>query len=164
MSSGVGEVETSVSKDDETISIEQLQMIKARTMFQMTEEIPSDVGGGTKRLLFLTNSQADLLASSSVSLQKMLDALEIPRPKLVINMLLSCGRQDSNPAPAHTSPSLAQLRVARSIPVVEGRGQRRITRRASSLARATLEGCKIAAPLRPSTTSSAASTRSTTLW
>ena len=67
-------------------------MIKARTMFQMTEEISDDGGGGgRKRLLFLTNSQAELIASSSASLQKMLDALEVPRPKLVINLLMSQG-------------------------------------------------------------------------
>ena len=43
--------------DDETIGKEELQMIKARTMFQMTEEL-NGVGEhtGRKRLLFLTNS------------------------------------------------------------------------------------------------------------
>jgi hypothetical protein len=79
--------------DDQDISQEQLQMIKARTMFQMTEEI-DDGGGGRKRLLFLTNTQAELLAGSSASIQKMLDALEIPKPKLVINLLPSQGFSD----------------------------------------------------------------------
>ena len=60
----------------------------------MTEEVPDDVGGGRKRLLFLTNSQAELISDSSASLQKMLDALEIPRPKLVINLLVSQGSTD----------------------------------------------------------------------
>ena len=60
----------------------------------MTEEVPDDVGGGRKRLLFLTNSQAELISGSSASLQKMLDALEIPRPKLVINLLVSQGSTD----------------------------------------------------------------------
>ena len=59
----------------------------------MTEEVPDDVGG-RKRLLFLTNSQAELISGSSASLQKMLDALEIPRPKLVINLLVSQGSTD----------------------------------------------------------------------
>ena len=69
-------------EDDQDISQEQLQMIKARTMFQMTEEIDDGGGGGRKRLLFLTNTQAELLSGSSASIQKMLDALEIPKPKL----------------------------------------------------------------------------------
>jgi hypothetical protein len=60
----------------------------------MTEEVPDDVGGGRKWLLFLTNSQAELISGSSASLQKMLDALEIPRPKLVINLLVSQGSTD----------------------------------------------------------------------
>jgi hypothetical protein len=84
----------SLVEADEDISHEQLQMIKARTMFQMTEEIADDSGGGRKRLLFLTNSQAEFLASSSASLQKMLDALEVPKPKLIINLLSSQGFTD----------------------------------------------------------------------
>jgi hypothetical protein len=60
----------------------------------MTEEVPDYGGGGRKRLLFLTNSQAELISGSSASLQKMLDALEIPRPKLVINLLVSQGSTD----------------------------------------------------------------------
>jgi hypothetical protein len=89
--SDFGDGQSSLAGEDEDISREQLQMIKARTMFQMIEEIAEDGSGGRKRLLFLTNSQAELLASSSASLQKMLDALEIPRPKLVINLLTSQG-------------------------------------------------------------------------
>jgi hypothetical protein len=84
----------SLAGPEEDISQEQLQMIKARTMFQMTEEIFDDTGGGRKRLLFLTNSQAEFLAGSSSSLQKMLEALEIPRPKLIINLLSSQGFTD----------------------------------------------------------------------
>jgi hypothetical protein len=80
--------------EEEDISREQLQMIKARTMFQMTEEIAEDGYGGRKQLLFLTNSQAALLAGSGASLQKILDALEIPKPKLVINLLTSQGFTD----------------------------------------------------------------------
>ena len=62
----------SLVEAEEDISHEQLQMIKARTMFQMTEEIADDAGGGRKRLLFLTNSQADFLASSGASLQSLM--------------------------------------------------------------------------------------------
>ena len=38
----------SLVEADEDISHEQLQMIKARTMFQMTEEIADDSGGGAQ--------------------------------------------------------------------------------------------------------------------
>ena len=80
--------------DDEIIGKEELQMIKARTMFQMTEELNGVGDSGRKRLLFLTNSQADLIASSEASMQKMLEALEIPRPKLVIDLLSSQGHSE----------------------------------------------------------------------
>ena len=80
--------------DDEIIGKEELQMIKARTMFQMTEELNGVGDSGRKRLLFLTNSQAELIASSEASMQKMLEALEIPRPKLVIDLLKSQGHSE----------------------------------------------------------------------
>mmetsp|Transcript_26295 Transcript_26295/g.84369 ORF Transcript_26295/g.84369 Transcript_26295/m.84369 type:complete len:86 (-) Transcript_26295:427-684(-) len=54
---------------------EQLAMIKARTMFQMVEEIKVGATDLGQKLLFLTNPQAELLASSESSIQKMLDAL-----------------------------------------------------------------------------------------
>ena len=67
-------------------------MIKARTMFEMVEEV--ELPGGPCKLLFLSNVQCDLLGSSDHSLQKMLDALEIPKPQLVINLLQSWGFAD----------------------------------------------------------------------
>ena len=73
------------------ISYEKLAEIKARTMYEMVEEIPGAADGQTRKLLFLTNSQASLLASSGTSIQKMLDALEIPKPKLIINLVMSMG-------------------------------------------------------------------------
>ena len=73
--------------DDEDLSREQLQIIKARTMFNMVEEVDD----GKCKLLFLTNPQADLIASSPESVQKMLDALEVPKPSLVIDLILSPG-------------------------------------------------------------------------
>ena len=60
-------------------------------MFQMVEELEIDASDGGRKLLFLTNPQAELIASSRGSLQKMLDALELPKPKLVINFLMSLG-------------------------------------------------------------------------
>ena len=76
-------------------------MIKARTMYNMVEEID-----GVK-LLFLTNPQADLIASGSESVQKMLDALEVGRPSLVINLLTSFGFADATRMVPSTSKALA---------------------------------------------------------
>ena len=83
------EVASTWADEEDQLSREKLQMIKARTMYEMVEEI--EMPGGPCKLLFLTNVQADLLASSDDSLQKMLDALELPRPQLVINLLASQG-------------------------------------------------------------------------
>eukprot|EP00966_Prymnesium_polylepis_P034604 804842-Prymnesium_polylepis.1 len=59
---------------------EKMQMIKARTMYEMVEDI--ETSHGACKLLFLSNAQANLLGSSADSLQKMLAALEMPKPKL----------------------------------------------------------------------------------
>lgn len=83
------EVASTWADEEDQLSREKLQMIKARTMYEMVEEI--DLPGGPCKLLFLTNVQADLLGSSEDSLQKMLDALEVPKPQLVINLLSSHG-------------------------------------------------------------------------
>ena len=53
---------------DEDMSREQLLMIKARTMYQMTEEV--GIGNRRKGLLFLTNPQADLISSSDTSIRR----------------------------------------------------------------------------------------------
>eukprot|EP00966_Prymnesium_polylepis_P045455 1052735-Prymnesium_polylepis.1 len=83
-------VETaSTFQDEEEYDRQKMQIIKARTMYEMVEEIHMPTG--LCKLLFLTGPQADLLASSNDSLQKMLDALEVPAPKLVINLLASQG-------------------------------------------------------------------------
>jgi hypothetical protein len=79
--------EVSAFADEEDLSREQLQMIKARTMYQMVEEI----NDGATKVLFLTNPQAEYIASSPASVQKMLDALEIPKPSLVIELQRSIG-------------------------------------------------------------------------
>ena len=78
--------------EPEELSKDEVQMIKARTMFQMVEDIQSS-GGSAKKLLFLTNSQAEYLSSSQQTLVKMLDALELPKPKLVINILTPISRE-----------------------------------------------------------------------
>ena len=73
--------------EDEAANINDLQLIKARTMFNMVEE----VGETRCKLLFLTNPQADLISKSPTNVQKMLDALEVGKPSLVIDLLKSCG-------------------------------------------------------------------------
>ena len=81
---------TAASVNQDNISMNEFHLIKARTMYQMVDEID----GGAKSLLFLTNPQAELIARSPMSLQKMLEALEVPKPSLVINLLCSCGFGD----------------------------------------------------------------------
>ena len=67
--------------------------MKAKTMYEMVEEL--DAGQGPVKLLFLTNPQADSICSSSLTLRKMLEALEIDSPKLVINLICSPGLRAS---------------------------------------------------------------------
>ena len=67
--------------------------MKAKTMYEMVEEL--DAGQGPVKLLFLTNPQADSICSSSLTLRKMLEALEIDSPKLVINLINSPGLRAS---------------------------------------------------------------------
>lgn len=72
----------------------EMSMLKAKTMFEMVEEV--EVGNSTAlKLLYLSNTQADSIASSPKALKKMLDALEIRPPKLVINLLSSWGLRAS---------------------------------------------------------------------
>ena len=82
--------EMSVFAEDD-VSKEQLQIMKARTMYNMVE----DLAEGKGKILFLTNPQAELISSTPESIQKMLDALEITKPSLVIEMLQSWGFKGS---------------------------------------------------------------------
>ena len=78
----------SVVSDAETEA--DLQEIKARTMYRMVEDIT--LGSGTRhKVLFLTNKQARLLANTPGSIKRVLEAFEIPAPKLVIRFLQSNG-------------------------------------------------------------------------
>ena len=70
-------------------AIDQISLIKARTMYQMAEEISED-----QKLLFLTSSQADLIAKRADSIKKMLNVLEVGEPQLVISLLMSGGYRD----------------------------------------------------------------------
>lgn len=66
--------------DEDELSRADMQMIKAKTMYDMVEELD------TCKLLFLSNAQAMLLGSSKASLDKLLAAIleDKPHPKLVI--------------------------------------------------------------------------------
>ena len=70
--------------DDRTVIgeselVRRYDEINAKTMYNMMEEI------GDQRLFFLTNQQADLLAESEASIDRLIKALELPKePKLVI--------------------------------------------------------------------------------
>ena len=77
--------------EDAAYAAEQLRMIKARTMYNMVEDLDDN-----KRLLFLTNAQADLIAKNPAALQKMLDVLDVGKPSLVINLLPSSGFSITN--------------------------------------------------------------------
>ena len=82
--------------DGGTDEEETLQEIKAKTMYDMVEDVGEELGSGDARLIFLTNLQARWLAGNDSSLQTMLDTLEISTegpdaPKLLINLLISKG-------------------------------------------------------------------------
>ena len=55
-------------------------------MYNMVEELDNG-----QKLLFLTNKQAELIATDTDALQKMLDALEVDKPGLVIDLIKSPG-------------------------------------------------------------------------
>ena len=90
--------------DDRTVIgeselVRRYDEINAKTMYNMMEEI------GDQRLFFLTNQQADLLAESEASIDRLIRALELPKePKLVIILqpdqgftnLVSCWDNDKN--------------------------------------------------------------------
>lgn len=71
---------------EDDLTREQVQIMKARTMYNMVEHLDERT-----KLLFLTNAQCKQIGSSRSSLRKMFDALEIGRPQLVINLLESKG-------------------------------------------------------------------------
>ena len=60
-SKGVGDDdERATTVADEEVTQESFEMIKARTMYEMVDEI----GPNKQKMLFITNNQADLLAKS----------------------------------------------------------------------------------------------------
>ena len=65
--------------------------INAKTMYAMMEQI------GKQKLFFLTNRQAELLSESEVTIDKLIEALELPaEPKLLINLQTEWGFKSGN--------------------------------------------------------------------
>ena len=74
--------------EDDKLTEELYEEIKARTMFNMIEEIDAGADAGKQSLLFLTNRQAELLASPE-NVAKLFNTLEVDghvygKPKLLI--------------------------------------------------------------------------------
>ncbi len=68
---------------------EQMALIKAKTMYEMVEDVPGDGQAVGRKVMFLSNAQCSLLANSRSAMQRMLRVFELPPPKLVINLLRS---------------------------------------------------------------------------
>ena len=77
---------TSNHQDNKREDRESLNEIKAKAVYRLVEDIDEK-----RRMMFLTNQQAELIAGSTDALQKLLDVLDLPKPKLVINLLQSQG-------------------------------------------------------------------------
>jgi len=83
--------QSTIFNAEEPVSQEQLQLIKARTMYQMVEEIDGGAALGKRKIIFLTNAQANLISTQPDGIKRLMQALEIPSPKLVINIISSWG-------------------------------------------------------------------------
>ena len=65
--------------------------INAKTMYAMMEQI------GRQKLFFLTNRQAELLSESEATIDRLIEALELPaEPKLLINLQDEWGFKSGN--------------------------------------------------------------------
>jgi len=84
--------QSTIHGPEEVVSAEQLQLIKARTMYQMVEDIDGG-SAGKRRIIFLTNAQAELIArqENAIGIKRLVQALEIMPPKLIINIISSWG-------------------------------------------------------------------------
>eukprot|EP00928_Gymnodinium_smaydae_P100038 TRINITY_DN970_c2_g2_i1.p1 TRINITY_DN970_c2_g2~~TRINITY_DN970_c2_g2_i1.p1 ORF type:complete len:1074 (+),score=154.58 TRINITY_DN970_c2_g2_i1:130-3351(+) len=63
--------------------------IQTRTMYKMVAEVQTDAG--VKRVLYLSNDQCTMLSGSSKCADKLMEAFEMQKPQLVIQLLLSNG-------------------------------------------------------------------------
>ncbi|CAE7210387.1 unnamed protein product [Symbiodinium sp. CCMP2592] len=87
------EVDAMQSEVSDAETEADLQEIKAKTMYRMVENI--SLGSGSRhKVLYLTNKQARLLANTPGSIKRVLEAFEIPTPKLVIRFIQSMGGVD----------------------------------------------------------------------
>ena len=79
---------TSNHQDNKREDRESLNEIKAKAVYRLVEDIDEK-----RRMMFLTNQQAALLASpeNHKSIERMLDAFDITAPKLLIQLLDSPG-------------------------------------------------------------------------
>ena len=59
------------------------------------DEMVEDIEDGRCKVLFMTNRQAELVSKESDCIEKLLDALDVPKPGLVIDLLHSWGFYDS---------------------------------------------------------------------
>eukprot|EP00927_Polykrikos_kofoidii_P026351 TRINITY_DN23493_c0_g1_i5.p1 TRINITY_DN23493_c0_g1~~TRINITY_DN23493_c0_g1_i5.p1 ORF type:complete len:948 (-),score=131.35 TRINITY_DN23493_c0_g1_i5:318-3092(-) len=67
---------------------DDIHVIKATTMHNMVEEL-QDVDGALRQVVFLTNTQAKIIMKSPERVKRLVDALGMPQPKLLINLLPS---------------------------------------------------------------------------
>eukprot|EP00928_Gymnodinium_smaydae_P018142 TRINITY_DN16905_c0_g2_i1.p1 TRINITY_DN16905_c0_g2~~TRINITY_DN16905_c0_g2_i1.p1 ORF type:complete len:1211 (-),score=206.07 TRINITY_DN16905_c0_g2_i1:188-3775(-) len=63
--------------------------LKARTMYDMVKKVQTE--HGEKKVLFVTNEQCKVLSTLDKVVDKIIEAFDIPKPSLVIQLLLSNG-------------------------------------------------------------------------
>ena len=97
------ELRSVLKGEDVESDVMELQIIKARTMFQMLDEF--SVSGVSKQLLYLTNAQAREFNSGNID--RLLATFEIPSPHIVITFpKSSCGFAQWNVARSSGETSL----------------------------------------------------------
>jgi hypothetical protein len=79
--------QTQISQTDEN----ELAEIRVRTMYNLVEEIKLEAGSvdSVARVLYITNMQAQMFSVETVP--KMMQAFEVKKPSLVINLLFAMG-------------------------------------------------------------------------
>ena len=72
----------------EALNLEALKL-ETRALYDMVKTV--DVDGVPKKIMYVTNRQAELIAANPDSISRLLDAFNITRPRIVINLLHSMG-------------------------------------------------------------------------
>eukprot|EP00746_Dinoflagellata_sp_MGD_P071023 gnl/MRDRNA2_/MRDRNA2_28993_c0_seq1.p1 gnl/MRDRNA2_/MRDRNA2_28993_c0~~gnl/MRDRNA2_/MRDRNA2_28993_c0_seq1.p1 ORF type:complete len:1179 (+),score=188.07 gnl/MRDRNA2_/MRDRNA2_28993_c0_seq1:101-3637(+) len=75
--------------NENTIQDDRDEM-KASSMYRMVADV-SDFEGGQHKLVFMTNRQARICGSDDAHIERFINALDMPKPKLVIQLLPSLG-------------------------------------------------------------------------